>query len=175
MLFLLPSGPGDTSSQAHLPLGVEPPADIGLANYDIDRDGDPGLLIEKDSAGVDGSDPTKVQIFTVAHSSAVRIEADLRAELYVAAKDFDSKDILVAVLVERCDLAGTCMALGYSDKWVRNADRFKRVTVPLGDIATTIEPGDRLQLRVAALGESDDDMWLAFGTDAYSSSIHFDD
>ncbi len=170
-LYLLGSGAGDQGSQSVLPFGDTRPADVALPNHDTDRDAAPGLLLQKDSSGVNGTDSTKVQRWRTGFDVARRIDTPVRVELHVAAKDFQKKDIRVQAQVLKCGLSG-CQSLGVGDKEVLNADRFKRVSIDFGDIDTMLLLGETLELRMAILGDSEDDAWLAFGTENFDACIH---
>ena len=47
--------------------------------------------------------------------------------------------------------------------------------VDFGAVDVTFSPGERLEVRIAALDTSGDDMWLAYGTRAYNGRILIDD
>ena len=174
-LFLLASGPGDQIAQSPLPLGSQRPADGPLFNYDTDRDDAPGMLLARDAAGVSGTDPAKVQSFRTSFSSTQRVQADVIVGLYVAAKDLARKDVHIQVQVLNCSPAGPCEPLLTGDKFARNADGFKKITIPLGVIDTSVPLGSQLELRIAVLDDSDDDAWIAFGTRDLDADVRFND
>jgi hypothetical protein len=165
------AGRGDTASQPVLPLQIDAPPAVALPNYDTDRDDDPGLMIKKDGAGLNGSDPTKVQRFRVDVATDGTLVGDAKVRLYVAAKDFEKKTIHVATGLYRCDSGGSCSLIADGDKRVGNANRFKSVTIPMGEVDVPFVAGDRLELRVVVLDDSDDDAWFAYGTAASPAHV----
>ena len=172
-LYLIGLGTDDQPSGTILPLGLDRPAAMALPNYGTDRDVAAGLLVQKDSAGVNGTDPAKVQRWRSGLEVAMRIGIEASVELDVAAKDFAKKDIRVQAQLLKCNAVG-CESLGVGDKTVRNADRFKRLRIDLGEIDTLVLIGETIELRVAVLDDSEDDAWLAFGTEDYAGRIRFD-
>lgn len=146
-----------------------------MYNYDTDRDSAPGLLIQKDSDGLDGDDPTKVQVFSYTFGVPSRIDAKAAVTMFVAAKDFGAKDVHVGASLVHCDAGGSCVTIATADKEKKNAMNFKKVTVKFGKIDVTFAAGDRLELRIAALDDSEDDMYLAYGTTGQDSVLKFKD
>jgi hypothetical protein len=149
------------------------PPNVGLPNLDTDRDSAAGALVQKDAVGISGNDPTKVLKFSAAMLAPLVIDDDVHVEMYVAAKDFERKDIDVEVGIYRCNLLNQCTLLDSETKEVRNADEWKETTFHLHDADTTIGAGDLLEIRVAVLDGSEDDGWFAFGTQQYDSRIEF--
>jgi hypothetical protein len=168
----MPSGAGNTTSSPVLPMANTESTVTSLFNYDTDRDAGPGLLIAKDSAGPGGIDSSKVQVFRASFTTVATIDTNARVELYVASKDFNSNDITVAIRLDKCSAAGVCTTIGSATKAVNNASSFKKVDLNVGAVDVTLQVGERLELRIAALADSQDDMWLAFGTRDEHSQIH---
>lgn len=147
------------------------PPDVALPNYDTDRDSAPGALVQKDAAGIDGTDPTKLLTFRVQPGYAFVIDHDLHVELYIAAKDFERKDIDVEVGLYHCTAPGQCTLLGSDDDEVENATNWKKRKFHFHDTEATVGAGDWIEIRVAVLDGSQDDGWFAFGTDRFDAKI----
>ncbi|NND73576.1 MAG: HD domain-containing protein [Ilumatobacter sp.] len=171
--FLASSGVGPVASSEILPMSMSPPIEYWLYNYDTDRDNDEGLALEASEDGVNARDADEVQAFR--HPLTGTVDGGITAKLYVAAEDFEREDIAVEVSVRRCDASGTCEELARRNKTVSNARYFKSLNVSLGSVQAKFAPGDEIELRVATLEESEADMWLAYGTTVFPSSLTFGD
>jgi len=162
---------GDTSSQPVLPMdGVMPMTPV-LYNYDVDRDGSPGLVIARGGSGPYEGDPTKYQAWRAAEfSGAVVIDGDAKVHLWSAVKDFNSSNVgVVTVYVQDC-YAWSCVELG-SDTVTKSGSSWMLLTfsVPIGTY--TVAPGHALGLVVVVDASSDDDMWFAYDTGPYRSRV----
>jgi len=146
-----------------------------LPNFDADRDSAPGALVQKDAAGIDGTDPTKLLRFRRTMIVPFVIDDHLHVELYAAAKDLEKKDIEVEVGVYRCDLLDRCTLLDVDTKEFRDADEWKKKTFHFHDSETVIGIGESIEVRVAVLDDSEDDGWFAFGTRQYDSNLTVED
>ncbi len=153
--------------------GEEPDAEV-LRNHDTDRDDAPGLLVQKDAAGPMGGDQAKVAVFDVVLADAVEIDENAKVKIHVMAKDGARKDLRVAVALVACDASGSCELLAEADKTASNVASWRQVTLQLGRVDHSFAAGDRLELRVAALDSSEDDMWVAFGTEDLDSRLQFE-
>jgi hypothetical protein len=149
---------------------VDPP-DIPLPNFDTDRDSAPGVLIAKDSAGINGSDPTKVLKFEGRFTSTLQIDGNVHVDVYAAPKDFSGADLVVEVGVYRCGSLGGCSLIGSDTREYKDADEWKKKKFHIHDVQATIDPGEWLEVRVAVLDSSEDDAWFAFGTESYDSRL----
>ncbi|MEP2370651.1 HD-GYP domain-containing protein [Ilumatobacter sp.] len=147
------------------------PRDVSLVNLDTDRDSAPGALVQKDAAGVGGTDPTKVMRFRSATPFPIVIDRGLDVELYIAAKDFAHEYLDVQVGVYRCNLLNQCTLLGSDTRQVNNATSWKKTKFHLHGVDATIGLGESIELRVAVLDTSQTDGWFAFGTQQFDSKI----
>jgi hypothetical protein len=163
-------GINSVQQAVHLLSGGTPPS-VGLPNYDIDKDDAPGRLVQKDAAGIGGSHPDKVVVFTAWRSADITGRAHL--ELYAAAKDFERKDITIEAGLYRCPVLQPCALLDSDTVEFRNANDFRKKTLHFDDVATALHFGDRIEVRIAVTDASDDDAWIAFGTSTYDSHLRF--
>ncbi len=92
--YLRNPGGGNTSSSRSLTMSDGAGPTGSLANYDTNRDGDPGLMIQKDGAGVSTSDSTKYQEWrwTATQDAVLAGSVDLR--IWLAAKDFKTDETI---------------------------------------------------------------------------------
>lgn len=172
--YLASSGPGPVRSSPELPLTMAEPTEFWLYNYDTDRDNDDGLVIEADEDGVSSTDPESVQAFRYPIDGL--LDGDAKVKLYVAPEDFDGHDVVVEASLSVCRAGSDrCEELARASKNVNKGRYFKSLTLPLGAVRAMLAPGDVLELRVAALVESESDMWLAYGTTNFPSVLVIDD
>lgn len=159
---------------AHHGIFTEDPLDVALPNLDTDRDAAPGALVQKDAAGIDGSDPTKLLRFRGAMATPYVIAGDLHVDLFTAAKDFQTKDLEVEVGVYRCGSQDQCALIGSDVRTVKNAQQWRRVRFHLHATETSVGAGEWMEVRVAVLDGSQSDGWFAFGTRQFDSKITVD-
>jgi hypothetical protein len=145
-----------------------------LYNYDVDRDGSPGLVIAKGGSGPDESDPAKRQAWrTSVFPAAATIQGNATVKLWSAIKDFNSNHVGVATVYLRdCD-GSNCVELG-SDTVTMNPQAgstwtLQTFSVPID--AYTLAPGHSLELVVVVDASSDDAMWFAYDTNAHKSRV----
>ncbi|MEM1333008.1 MAG: hypothetical protein AAGG08_06065, partial [Actinomycetota bacterium] len=147
-----------------------------LVNLDTDRDAFDGLLIQKDGAGPGGNDPVKVAKFTMWSIVSVNLdEIEVELDLEVAAKDFKRDDITIGAQLRHCNVLGFCQVIGSGEDEVKNADRWKKIEIELGEIDRFVSVGDRFELRIAVLDDSENDAWIAFGTEEFDSHLKLTD
>ena len=80
--------------------------------------------------------------------------------------------VVVEVGLYRCASNGSCQLLGTDEQEVKGKkNKWKKTKFHFHDIDTEFAPGDRIEVRVAVLDDSDDHAWFAFGTDDYDSHI----
>ncbi len=163
---------GDTTSSLELPLSLERPQNA-LSNLDTDRDDMPGLLLKKDSAGLTGDDPEKTQtwVFDVDETLSIDREAEFRLD--VAETDFE-RGVVIGYEVEVLHCAATCIELASGSASTASSRKWSSTTIDLGQITTTLEPGDRLVVRVAVPDSaSESDVMFGFGARGTQSFLHF--
>ena len=145
-----------------------------LPNYDTDRDGAPGLLVQK-GVGLGETNPNKMQRWWEA-LGPLQLRGTPSLELWAAAKDFDtgqSGQIVVGIYDCAADKSG-CVLLASGAASFNQATfgaTFGRVVIVMPSIDATITAGRGLMLKVAPIGESADDLWLAYGATAYPTSL----
>lgn len=169
-VHLVAPSTADTRSQPVLHLGFAEPPPIDLPNYDVDRDDLPGIVVERSDEHLYSPDPRDVQRFRLPVGAKTLVDGAVRTALWVAADDFD--DTWVGVIVALYDCEGTsCAKLGWGKRWFRGHAEFQELTIELGWVERLIPAGHEIELRVAAVGDSADDLLLAFGTERYPSRV----
>jgi hypothetical protein len=175
--WLKTDGAGDRVSATSLPLARSAPDAAGLANYDIDRDSFPGLLLAKGGvSGLDPTawDPTKHQAWDLAVASPTALSGGLRLTVWAAVKDFnDHKRGALTAGVYECSV-GQCTMLAVADldasAWVLG-DTFAARSVDLTLAETTLVIGSTLRVVLSVSPASEDDLWFAYDTRAYPSLL----
>jgi serine/threonine-protein kinase len=173
-----PSPPsGDTSAQASLPMDAIAASSEALFNYDTNRDGEAGLLIQKGGAGFGESDPTKHQRW--------------RSEVFLAPASLTGAPQLVfwsglknfkhgkygAVAAYLAATNGTTVAWSVSGSvqranWQRGSASWVESSLAFGALGPgSIPAGYWLELVLVVDDISDDDMWFAYDTAAYPSRV----
>lgn len=169
--YLKNPGSGDTSSSSVLPLTPGSAPTGSLANFDTDRDGDQGLMIQKDGAGLAASDRTKYQEWRWTAPSSTVVQGRSSLTIWLAAKDFKTDErIGLRAALELCSPG--CTRIGFGQWSGQGASTFVPVTVDLGSVDRRIPSGAELRLRVVvpdALATTD--VWFAYDTAANRSRL----
>ena len=170
-----PSPPtGNTSSQANLPLNGTPPTGSTLFNYDTDRDGFAGRLIQKGSSGAGETDLSKYQNWlSDPLASARTIGGTVRVTFYSAIKDF-SQNKPGSVTAFLRDYNGSsytnvCSGSLTQSNWQGGSSTWVSKTLTFTCGGYTIAAGRRLEVKLVVGGDAGDDMWFAYDTTAYPS------
>lgn len=160
--YLTNPGSGNTSSLAVLPLSTGSAPGGSLANFDTDRDGARGLLIQKDGAGLGTGDRTKYQEWRWTAPATTTFEGRASLTIWVAAKDFATDErIGLRVALEVCSPG--CTRIGSADWSGLGSTGFSPVTVDLGSVRRTVAAGSGLRLRVVVPDSlATTDLWLAY-------------
>lgn len=163
-------GSGDTSSSATLPLSTTGAPTGPLRNFDTDRDGDPGLMIKKDGAGLGGSDRTKIQRWEWT-ASETRFDGEAWLTIWLAAKDYKTDErIGVLLSLELCDPG--CTRLGTGQWSGVGSNGFRQATISFGSVDTVVPAGSRVRLTAVVPDNlSTTDVWLAYDAAAQPSRL----
>lgn len=148
-----------------------PPKNVQLPDHD-GQDEEPGLLLEKTDRGVYETDPSKFQMW-IADANPGKLAGPARVEIYASPKEFESDKIgnFDAYLLD-CDPGGFgCLLLAQDDEDVEGTGDWVAVTLDFGSVTHEIEPDRVLAVMVVVDDDSDDDMWFAYGTATYASSL----
>jgi hypothetical protein len=162
-MYLTSPGSGDAVSQAVLPLTSGGVVDATVANYDTDRNGDPGLTLYRGSS----------QRFRWEITQAGRLQGAAAAVLHATGKLHHGEFLLDAWLRlcrgDTCETIGSARAQGETP-----ADGWDELTFELGPIDVELAPGDALELKVEVPGESPHHVWLAYDSLETPSRFAFD-
>ena len=171
-----PSPPtADTTASQGLPVDTIRPTATTLYNYDTDRDGDVGRLLQKGGVGADESDSTKYVSWQsgvlpdgkcflgdviVDIWSGMKSFADVSGDLTVYLRDYNGAsytEIGNATLSDATRQGG-------ATTWIE-----KSLTIAGLDYA--IAAGNELEIKLILDVGSGDDMWLAYDTTSYLSTV----
>jgi HD-GYP domain-containing protein (c-di-GMP phosphodiesterase class II) len=178
LLVLGSSAAGDVSSSAVLPLVARAPINgTALPNYDIDRNVDPGLTIERSVAGLTTNDPALRQIWR-APSSALSLGSPVRLQVWLA----PASDPVGGFMVVRAGLYD-CATSG--DDCTNLADDIGVLAPSVGvfsGVSFDLTPGGGrydvpsgriVEVRLAVAESSATDAIVAYDTDRFPSSMTF--
>lgn len=170
-VWYLGGATADSAAADDHAISSTPPPVASLPNLDTNRDAAPGVLVQKDSAGINTTDPTKVVVFRGQVAQPRHIDGDVHIDMYVAPKDFNRSDINLEVGLYACSVADGCQLVERDSHQVRNSRDFRKARFHLHNVDVLLAPGQWVEVRVAVLSNSQDDAWLAFGVDDYDSQI----
>lgn len=164
---------GYTTSQNFLPLDGTPQPGL-LPNYDTDRDGDRGLLIDKGD-GLSETDPDKHQRWSQTMNGD-RIAGTPVLNVWAATKDFDTgKTGRFAVGIYDCNTSHTGCTLLVSKNQSFSQSSFGNdygeVTVTMNPIDHTFATNRTIVIKIATRNASDDDLWFAYETTTYPTNL----
>ena len=163
---------GNTAMQHPLPMDAVVPTATTLFNYDTDHDAFPGRSIEKGGSATT-TDLTKFQNWrTQTFGQDVAIEGDVTFEFWSAMEDFrtNKRGEVVAYLMDGSTVIATA-SLRPSAPWQGGSGTWVEKSVTFTDVDDTIEAGSFLQLRVVVGNRSSDDMWFAYDTATFRSTL----
>ena len=162
----------DTRMQHPLPMDADTPTATTLFNYDTDRDSRPGRLIQKGGSATT-NDRTKFQNWrSQQFGRDVEIDGDVTFEFWSAMKDFktNKRGHVVAYLMDGSTVIGTA-SLRPTGKWQGGSQTWVEKSVTFTGVDRTIAAGRFLQLRVVVGNKSGDDMWFAYDTASFRSTL----
>ncbi len=170
VLYLLNPGSGDTSYSPVLAMGTSKPTDGSLANYDTDRDNDPGLLIKRGESSVEEADSDEVQTWTYEIGPA-SISGQSKFRIYATPDDDDKGEI--SATVDMCDVAlNNCTLLATVTKsFDAGGQEFKKVNINFNLTAELTEAQPVLRVRLWVPNDSDEDLWIAYDTASYRTRL----
>ncbi|MCP5031846.1 MAG: hypothetical protein GY939_08590 [Actinomycetia bacterium] len=130
----------------------------------------------KKGEGLSEQDQTKMQRWWYQPGSTTHVTGTPELELWVATKDFDTGKTgrLVAGLYDCPATPSNCTLLttgGASFNQSAFGHDFGRVVITMGQVDTQLTSGRGLMLKIAVPGNSDDDLWIAYGTSTYPSAF----
>ena len=176
--------------------GAPPPGGSVLFNYDVDRDNNPGLEVERSSKGFDETDPDEHQAwrtepfaedFVISEDSAIDFWAALNhfhdndggSHDDGSSDDDNSHDDDGEVTVYLRDLdpdAGTYVEIGsgtvFDPDWHDEAPgTFAKRNITIADLDYTIPAGHQLEVKFVVDEDSHKEMWFAYDTEEYPAVV----
>jgi len=151
-----------------------------LYNFDTDRDGDPGLILNKSSLGLSETDPNKFQVWRSAVlTSPLSITGDVLVDLWAKLESPTSNEIDVVVVYLRDYDAGggggyieIASGAVYARDWQSNSTTFVERLGLMQGISYTVPAGNQLELRLIVDDASFDDMELAYDIASFTSLLN---
>ncbi|MBU2008386.1 MAG: hypothetical protein KJ624_00830 [Chloroflexi bacterium] len=167
---------GNTNSQAVLPADTSSPTAAALYNYDQDRDGFAGLIVNRGASGVGETDLSKHQVWRSSSLSGGQdLAGTVTVELWTAIKDFGQNKAGEVTVFLRDYSGATYTEIGsgtlYQANWQSGSSTWVKKTVLVSGLSYTIPPGNRLEVKVIVGNSAGDDMWFAYDTTTYASAV----
>jgi hypothetical protein len=156
-------------------LSTTAPISDSLPNYDPNRDSDPGLMLQKSADGWAENDSKKYQMW-VSSSEGMEINGQVTLNFWSAMKDFedDKVGLVEAFLLDCSPGGGGCVLIDQasreSDPW-NPSETWVSKTIDFGVVTYSIAADRSLALKLVVGDDSDDDMWFAYDTTSYPSSL----
>jgi hypothetical protein len=172
---------GDTTSQADLNADTSYPSASTLYNYDSDRDASAGILLQKGGSGASEANLDQYQNWqTAALTQPLDLSGTVRVSFWAAVKDFDTSARGDVTVYLRDYDGATYTEIGNvtvtSDPWdVSASGDWIKATASITGLNYTLPIGNQLEIKMIVPSASDDDMWLAFDTISYPSSVTYSD
>jgi subtilisin family serine protease len=172
---------GDTNAQANLPLTGAAPTATVLHNYAADLDGNTGVtgrFLDKSSAGLDERDLQKHQTWlTDPVDSDLVADGDAHLSIWAKMKA-PNKNIQLRAFLSECDATTmTCTHFATGEMGVvvgASNTEHQELTLLFDDLATTIDEGNRLLLKVVMVDIADaDQAYLAYDTVDHPARLAF--
>jgi hypothetical protein len=173
-LYLTSPGAGAVASQPVLPLATATPTALLVANYDTDRNADPGLTLARGGGEGVGS-----QRFRWTAAANVRFTGSIDVRLFVTGPGLlNTANLVVDAELRRCG-PSTCTTLASAQRTSPGPLLglpllWGEVALPLGAIDTVLAAGDALELVVSAAPSSSRDVWLGYDATVAASRLAFD-
>ena len=175
---------GDTASQSVLPMDGELPSAVPqlptLFNFDTNRDGSPGLLLEKTSDGLGETSDNQFQVWRSAvFTSPLTISGDVLVDIWAKLQVPTLGQIgVVLVYLRDYDANGGAgyieIADGavYARDWQSNSTTFVERSGLIQGVGYTVPVGHQLELRLIIDNPSSDDMELAYDIASFPSLLN---
>ncbi len=163
---------GDTASQELLPTAQRLPQQLTLPNYDVDRDGAPGLTILRGGALAPG-DPVHMQRFSVDPAADLGLRGRHQVHLWVAPTGGSEQTLNVTVALTRCndDRTNCATVATAAGTAVATAGSFELLSVDFGRLTQNIPVAQHLEVWIAADASSTADLTLAYDASIYGSGL----
>ncbi len=145
---------------------VPSPPSVSLPDFDGDKD--PGLTIDKNSEGINETDPEKYQQWEY-DVSGLNVSVT-QFVIWAAPKDFN-EDKVVEVGAYLMDCGSSCILLDTATKSISGTTTWTRLELPLTITDRSFENGRRLVIKITVPDSSDDDMWFAYATSNYDAHL----
>ena len=168
---------GDTVSQVVLPMDTGLPSAAILHNYDLDRDSDPGLVLQRSINGLSETDPEKFQAWSTGPlTSPLSITGDVLIDLWMALVPPNSGEtgVVSVYLRDRDGAAYTEIGEGavFSRDWQSGSNTFVEKLAMIQGVNYTIPAGHEFEVRIIVDDASLQDMSIAYDASMFSSLLN---
>jgi hypothetical protein len=155
-----------------LPLVVRSPLNTVLPNLDTDHDNSPGRFLKR-STGFALGNTDKLQRFRLDPAGTIRMNGPTSLVLFVAAKDFRTDSVQAqATLLDCLDVLGLCNTFATATVTFTGTDnQFAPMTFDFGSQTRNLAASHNLELWIIVTPASTHDMWMAYDTTDYESTL----
>ena len=156
------------------------PTASALDNFDPLRDSEPGLVLQISSQEHTETDPAKYQLWMMA-PTGMELDGSASLQFWSAMKSFDpdKKGSVRAQLLDCDTILTDCVvitsAVTADHPWNKGSTDWEQHTVDFGEVRHTVEVGRSLAVKIVVRDLSHDDMWFAYNTTEYPSSLTLTD
>ncbi len=156
-------------------LSATPPTSGSLPNYDSNRDGEPGLVLQPSNKGWSENNQKMYQMW-IAPSGGMDIDADVSLTLWSAVKGFanEGRGRVEAYLLDCSTGGGNCSLLAQdaieAEPWSQGAGWSSR-TFGFGHVSRTLASNRSLAVKIVVGEAAADDMWLAYDTASFDAGL----
>ena len=163
---------GDTASQELLPTAQRLTQQLVLPNYDVDRDGAPGLTIVRGGALATG-DTVHLQRFSVDPATDLSLRGRHQVHLWVAPAAGADQTMNMTVALARCndDRTNCSTVATAAGTAVATAGLFELVSVDFGRLTQNIPAPQHLEVWIVADASSTADLTLAYDASIFGSGL----
>ena len=171
---------GNTNSQLTLPLSSDTPTAPAVFNYDAERDGDPGLLINKGTLGLSETDPSKFQVWrSDPLNTAWTIKGDVIIDVWMSLKGNaqDKRGVTTLYLRDYDPILDSYTEIGpasfFDRNWQRGSSTWVKKSTLVPGVNHTLPAGHMLEARLTVENQSEDAMWVAYDTTSQPTVMSF--
>ncbi len=147
-----------------------------LPNYDPGRDAFPGLVIYKGGSGMFENDPNKYQQW-ITSPTGVSLDGPISFIFWSGMENFEvgKRGIVNAFLLDCDEFGSDCSLIAQNQKdifdWSGGWSSWNKHSIEFGNIAYVVPEGRSLSVKIVVSTDSDDDMWFAYDSTSYPSTI----
>jgi len=169
---------GNTTAQANLTMDENPAAAATLYNYDTNADGAPGRRLQKTGTGPGETVLARYAAWrSPVLTTARAIKGTVSVQLWSAVANFqlNAAGSIVAYLRDYNPATGTYVEIASATRtsanWQGGQSTWIRAGISIPVASYSVPLGHRVELKVEATSSAAGNMWIAYDTMSYPSSL----